>query len=991
MSARFASARSCAIALLGLATLLLAAPAASQTRPSTLALLPGVVTLENVQYAAGTSPDLTQPAAGTCRLVVTAGGFTVGRDGVTFTNLLFDAQGQLQGVVFTLDQKLEVPIAGATIEIPSGEIRWRMPDGLSFAGPGVVTFPFRNPDGTPITARAGSMRALTQGGATQLALDSLILQGPAGTNGVAFPGVRIAAAPWNLKATWTGSAAATWEVTFPTARVFMGIPGLASAPEPIEASATNLRIKHTGDVSFDSATLAADRIITPVQLPGFTIKIRSGTVAMTNSVPSFQAIVADLTFPPGVTNVAGTGPAILLGLDLNLNAGLVLDIPKSFEARIGEIRLASTSMALDLSNAVAPGGPIPPDVGRPSWMGVWFKVGTLRVPLGTNTVEVQLGKFFVDAHGLSGETTVSSGIPSLDLEGFGLTVSQLKLGFLRSQIVSGTLAGRIGVPRIGNLDARVEFSLRGLEAIALRSANPLDLSDELGLSLRNVKGSLALGETPAMLRLSGTLKLNDPSLETKVSNLRIDGAGRIYLPEEGVLTLNDPAVVHLGVLDVEVRRVGFTSPNGLDLEAVSFTGTARLTNAIEGMSLGGEIDLEHFTVKPGPPGQPPAVEIGGLGIEAQIPQLGTIGASLKMSDDLPGFQGTQVLYGDAVLALEPLNNVGLNVTFLVAPDRQAWFIGGDAMLPEPVRVDIPATPAPTPMIPLFQIKGFLGGFGLNVAPLQSGPGIGPIKEPEIELKYSGGTVMGQAGLMLAEYAAGDRVWWADATLTATFNPTMFDLTGRMALLDLAGVTGFPSNSQWRERDRIARVFVNLDLDARPSFSMGGDLDMNFPTRSFALVDASGEALMRFASVSPNKTEAYLRVGCWWCDDPQRAMRIRVAAALEDYVELSGKVGMNLDFTDMSGEMRFDTKVEFKPIKVDGTMKGTLTFSGVRSGELTASGRLRVDAVADFDVVEASVKGEIAVRCTPSRVTFDGTLAGKVGFFEGEVDVEETFE
>jgi hypothetical protein len=975
---------------------------AQPARPTTLHLLPNAVRFENVQYAPGTPADLTEPAAGNARLVLTLGAFSAARDGVTFTNLLFDAQGQLRGVVFALDQKLTTEsVAGCVLEIPAGTVTWRMPDSLSFAAPCIVRLPFRNPDGSPVTGQARRLSAQATPEGTVLTLDGLVLQGPAGANGLAFPGLRVAAAPCHLRMSWSGAGPAAWELEVPSARVHLGVPGLATEAEPIDALATRIRIEHTGEVSFESATLTVDRVIAPIQMKGLEIRIRSGTVGMVRSVPTFQGVRADLRLPEAIRNAAGTGPASIQDVGLNVDAGLVLDIGRPLSASVGlpgatgfRILLGSAQMVLDLSDRGATSvANAPAEVLAGRWTGIWFREGRLKIPLGTGaeTLAVDLSRFHLDASGLSGSVRVSSGLPRLTLEGFEVALNEVQLGFLKNQIVEGRLGGTLEVGSLGDLAARIEFSLRGLEAIALGSESGLQLSQPLGFSIRKVKGSLDLDSRPAMLVLSGTLDLEQPDLETKISNFRIDGAGRLYLPEEGVLTLNDPAVVDvLGVLEVEVRRIGFSCPDGVAIESISFTGAARLKQAVDGMDLGGEVDLEHLTVRPGPVPRQPVVEIGGLGLTATIPELGTIGASLKMSDELEGFRGIPVLYGDAEFALQPLGNVGLDVTFLLAldVDRQAWFVGGDAMLPQPVRVDIPPTP-PKPQIPLFQIKGFLGGFGMNVAPLAAGGGIGPIKEPEAELKFSRGTVLGQAGLMLAEYAVGDRVWWADATLTATFRPTMFDLTGRMALLDLGGVTGFPSNAAWKERDRIARVFVNLDLDSQPSFTMGGDMDMNFPTRRFALADASGEALLRFAAAG-NGTEAFVRAGCWWCSPKQRALQVGVARALDDVVELRGKVGMELDFVQKRGEMRFDTRARFKPVDVRGTLKGKLKVESVGSSSMEAEGDLALRGVADFEVVECTVRGDVRAKCSFSRVSLDGTLRGRVGCFEGEVDVSETF-
>jgi hypothetical protein len=219
-----------------------------------------------------------------------------------------------------------------------------------------------------------------------------------------------------------------------------------------------------------------------------------------------------------------------------------------------------------------------------------------------------------------------------------------------------------------------------------------------------------------------------------------------------------------------------------------------------------------------------------------------------------------------------------------------------------------------------------------------------------------------------------------------------DLTARTALLDLEGVSSFPSNDEWKKRDRIARAYINLDLGAEPALAMGGDFDMNFPTRQFALVDASGEGRIKLSN-----DEAYIRLGYWWAEkerDRQRAIKVSAARALDDYVELSGKMGLVIDLKDKSGEMRLDTRAEFKQIPVGGTMKGRLAVDGIGSNRLSASGELDIRGRADFEVFEAEARGTVDAQYNTSsyrnKLRVSGTLEGKAGPMTGEIKVAETF-
>jgi hypothetical protein len=983
-------------------------------RPTSVDVLPGLLKLEGISYAAGTSPDPRQAGAGSAKLVLTIGQFTTTLDGVPIRDLVLDGQNTVTSVVITPAQAIVLDgLAASKLEIPAGVLTYRVAEGLTLeaAKAAVLTLPLRLADGTQVRLKSAGLKfahGAAQASENVLALERAVLDGVNGPVNITMPGFSVSSPSVDARVSWGGAGGLAVELKATSATVGLGLPGLATAPDlPLEATVANLRLTSRGEVSFDNADLKANVPVAPVQCAGFELRVRGGKVSCVNSVPKFEAVRVDVLFPESVKNAAGNGRASVLDVGVDLSSGLVIDVNKSLSATIGGLKLDCSQMVLDLSTTSATSNTSAPAVirDRKSWTGAWLKQGTLKVPIGGKDLSVTLGGggngLMIEPQGMSGTAKADSGIPKVEMSGFDVTPRLVEVAFLRNQLTRGHIAGAMkvgdGAGKLGDLDADIDFTLGtssqpGDVAMTLASNSGLDLSDELGLSIKKVRGRLSTADK--LLVLSGELTVKDPGVKVQVSNFRVDANGKLYLPEEGVITLDDPATVDVGVLAAEVRRVGFTcAPDGRTIRSVSFTGTARLKSPVEGLSLGGEIDLEHLTIKPPEgPGKPPQVELGGLGVEVSIPELGTVGASLAMSDDLEGFKGTQVLYGDALFNLKPLGNVGLDVTFLLDPKDAAWFVGGDCMLPTGIKVVIPATPT-SPPVPLFEIKGFLGGFGFNVAPLNaSGGGIGPIKEPEKELCLSRGTVLGQAGLLLADYYGGDRVWWADATLTATFNPLMMDLTARTALLDLEGVTSFPSNDEWKKRDRIARAYINLDLASQPALAMGGDFDMNFPTRQFALVDASGEGRIKLSA-----DEAYIRLGYWWAEkerDRQRAIHITAARALDDYVELSGKMGLVVDLIDKSGEMRLDTKAEFKQIPVGGTMKGRLAVNGIGSDRLSASGELDIRGRADFEIFEAEARGtvdaEYNTRDYRNKLHVKGTLEGKAGPMTGEIKVAETF-
>jgi len=970
----------------------MAASAHAAERPSTLTLLPGVATLESVRYAPQTPSDLTQPASGTADLAVVVGAVRVVASGVTFSNLIFDQGGALSGVQFTLARPLLVErLAGCSIEFPAGTFTWTRPGELRTTANAVVRLPFRNPDGSNIVGRVGSIKSASSASGTTLDLEQVVLQLPAGSNMLRLPGVEVTAAPFVWSAWFAAGGATTWELKVPgSTRVGVAVPGLPSAPEhPLRADVVGLRVDQAGRPSFTRATLALGTAanplrIAPLQFAGLDIAVTGGSMSMSGGTPAFDGLVFDITLPEGITNAAGNGRAVLRGVPVDLSRGLLIGIEKQLDARIGELAISCPSMVLDLSPFAALDFAGVPDFAKrlPSWTGLWFRSGTLRVPIGTRGVTVDLSKFVLDMSGVTGSVRATQGLEPLVLDGFTVAVRELSLELLRNRLVGCSIGGGIEIA-LGNgsrpsLDARVEYSEGNGIAIAIGSPRALDLG--FGLSLAGIRGSYS--QPDRMLLLSGTLSMQNPAFSVKLSNFRIDANGVIYLPDDGLLTFPEPVVVDLGILLGEFRRIGFNcSDGGRKIDSVTFTGTARFKSPIEGISFGSEMDLEHVTIGPGTGGRPVDIAIGGLSVAVEIPELGSVGGTLGLRDDLTGFPGTEVLFGDANFTLDALG-AGLGVAFLIAPERQAWFVGGQAGFTPEIMVQLPSPSGP---VPLFRIEGFLGGFGMNVDALAEG-GVGPITKPADQLKHSDGTILMQAGLMLSDYVGGDRVWWADTTMTATLNPTMIDLTARMAFLDFEGVSGFPTEAQWRRRDNTARAFMTIDADDDPSFMLGGDFDFNFPNKAFPIVEASGEALMRFA-----RSEKFIHVGYWWADDArlrQRALSVRVGSALADFAEVEGKAGLRFDFQRNEAEMRVDLDARFKLVPVEGYARGMLRLKGIGTNDPVTEGSLAVGGRVDFGIVEAEGRGMLEFECTKRYLELEGKLYGRVGLVSAELPITQ---
>lgn len=960
---------------------------AQTARPTTVGLLPGVVEIRNVQYAAGTSPDLAQPAAGGGELAVTIKGRTFTKPGVTFTNLLTDERGALRGISLLLDSPFEFDAGLDTkLRIPNGQSSFVAPNKLAFNGKGSLVLPFRSANGDPITCEVGALEAGVSPGGGELQLKEIRLNSAALSEGLVLPGLQVKTETANFRLVWTTSAEPTWKLTFPASTLGVGIPNLPTEPAyPLRARAADLAIDQDGDVSCREAEVEAGVGFALPELAGFDLTIKGGRLSVNESLPTFSALKFDIRLPPGITSGVNDVRAILEGVDVDLRQGFFLDLTRAYDLKLQGLRLTGNRLVIDFSDARSATG-APTEVAALPWKGIWVPTGKVTVPI-PEVPAVDFRDFRIETGGLSGNVQLAW--PGLKLQGFTMGAATGGLEVLRNQLKRGEVQGGITLTNLGTLRSRIHFDLSGKYAASI-DASELKFPD-LGLSLKGVRGrfdgpnialSGELGFDAAFVAQQASLGMPAElgQIRFGLSDLRIDATGKIRLPSEGWISLPDPLEIDFKLFLVEVRRVGFTS-DGVGISSVTFTGGARLPGPIEGLPLKGELDFEGFSV--GKSGNGPKFALGGLGLEAEIPSVGTISGSLYRKN-IPTFGDT--LYGDAELKLDCLGDVagGIGLEFLLAPDKQAWFIGGSVETPA-ILVQIPASPP----VPIFTIKGFSGGFGMNVLPKAAG--VGRITEPDRELVYGRGAVLFQAGLLLADpvAAAPGRVWWADSALTVTLNPVIVDLTARMAFLDPEGAR-YLDIDDWESLDRIARVYMTFDSRG-PSFMIGGDAELFFPTRSASLLDASGEALLK---VSP--TEKFIRIG--WRDAGQRPLNIHFARMAEEVASIDAKMGMEITFTPISGGLRTsgqmyleaDASLKLPGAEFAASLDGYLALIDIGGREFSARGNVTIEGMADFGFFTArGYAGLDAQFNTPSyrkQLRLRGTLRGKAGPFEASVPV-----
>lgn len=961
--------------------------AAEPARPTTLNLA-GVLRLEGVAYDASTPADLAQPASGRGTLVLAMSGLPpLPRGDVAFSNLISNAAGDVEGASLALSQPLVVPLSEAprcALEIATGQLAFAKPGALTLTANTTLRLPFRNSDGTPVVASVTSARiAVSGGGAGEIALESVALSGKAVSEGIRFPGLRVRAAPLAYRLSWTAGALGRWTLTFPKIDVSLALPGVASetdVPIELKADAKNLTIDQDGQVTFGEASLTAGASIRPVGFPGLELTLRSGSVSMTDSIPAFRSLVADVTLPPSVAGADGKA-AKVPNLSVNVTAdGPIVELPsplsKALDLRCGAFQLALGQFALDLSTSakVAAGSP-PAAIARPDWTGIWIRQGEMTLALGAASVRFSLENFTIDAGGLTGSV---SGAPmsGLKIEGFTIENAKSSIQMKRNRLVAGGIEGKLAVPGLGKLDGSFAFSEKGRVAFALKAsaANvleipnlPLKLSD---LGVRLADGRLALDGTmtfdPVSEKLAAPPGIQLGAVSCAVSDFQVDGNGKIYLPSSGEIRFPRPVDMDLGLFGVQLRSLGFGASGG-KIRSITFSGAGRLTVPIEGFPIGGELDFEGLTVRASTGGGAlPEVEVGGLGIRAEIPGLGAITATLGVAEEVNGFSAA--LYGGAKLTLTCLpaevsvsgsDGGGAALCLMVAPKERAWFVGGQVEFPGiPVFIP-PAPPAVPTQVDLFKVCGFAGGFGMNVMPIAEA-GVGPIVSPIEQLKHGAGSFLAQMGLLLQDATpASGKIWWGDVTLTATLNPVTIDLTGRVCFLDVGGTPRWLEPDDFSALDRRAAVYMNLDVE-KGRFLVGGDADMNFPTRRDNLIGFKGEGLFR----ADGDGMAFY-VG--WKDETERIDQdrasIRFGKAVKDVLDVSGSAGLRAVASGDGVSAGMYVKLEAKiNAKIDDNtrfsarmkMKGRMSLSDIGTSQFEADGDLGFSGSVTLKVFGAKV-------------------------------------
>ncbi|HRK20189.1 MAG TPA: hypothetical protein PLX06_00160 [Fimbriimonadaceae bacterium] len=959
---------------------------------------PGILEARNVVYDAGTPNDLAQPAAGRCDLVVILKTGEAVQSGVRFTNTVSNAAGQVTGFAVTLTAPLRLANAlgpGADIEIPTGQITYEAPNKLKIAGSGNVILPFRSKSGAAIQATVKSLRGQTDSaGNLNFILDDVALKGEALADGLALPGAQIKSAPLDIWLTWSPATPLRWTVRSETADVSLGIPGMATDPlYPVGATVTGLTVDQDGQITFTDAAIRAGIPIKLIEAGGFELTLRGGRVRMQAGVPTFSAILVDLKLPPGFTEEATNAPMVFRNLGVDLSNGFVFRLGQAQRFKFLNLKILANELILDMSGlAAAPGAP--PGIALPNWMGVLLRAGSLEIPMGLEPLVLNFANFQIDPQGLTGAIQILQ-TPEFKVGGFTLRQASGGFELKRGQLKLGSLGGTLNLGTLGSVQTKVDFNLEGKFGFQVAANQTIQLP-ALGVRLNDLKlrydnGMLAINCDLGFdaQRITG-LPEGLRQFKIGLTDLKVDRNGEFYMPSSGWISFPEPKPIDLGVISVELRRFGFTIQNN-QLDSIEFSGGARLNGMGDAFPVKGELDFEGFRIERGP--NLPQFKLGGIGLAAEVLGIGELSASLYR-ENLEGFGDT--LYGDASLKLTCLGDmaIGIGLELLLAPSKAAFFIGGNVEVP-PILIQTPPTPT-SPPVPLFHIAGFSGGFGLNVAP--KAPGVGRVSDPKDQLKYLANSALLQAGLLLADNVPGapGHLWWADATLTLTINPVTIDLTARAAFLDPGGPE-FLDLDEFHDLDRIGEIFMNLDL-AKPAFTIGGKVDLTFPTRKASLFDAEGQAELK---VSP--TDSYLRVG--WKDAGQKPLKVRFARAFSDVADITAECGLEILLPNFDrqgrvtrparGGMYFKAKAEIDVagIVIDGRLKGKLALERIGQSEFSASGELGVKGKIDFGFFSAEGEGTLNAEFnTPGnrdKLYLSGRIRGKAGPLEGDEFVRVT--
>lgn len=960
---------------------------AAAQRPTTVALLPGVIEIRSITYTPDTLPDITKPAAGSGEMVLMVGGVTIPKPGVTFTNLLTDANGKLIGIGLPADKPITYDIPGGVkLRIPSGQTDVLASGELRSQGKGELRFPFRSDNGQPVTAEVDSFSGGVNSGAGNLTLKGIRFNNLVAREGLGVPGLRIQTQSADYALSWQGSNPAKWKLAFLRTTVNVALPGLPAEPAlPVRCQVQDLTVDQDGNADFSEVSVETNGKLTLPELAGFEITVKGGKVAYSGGMPRFSQFTADVQFPKEIASNRRGDPLKLPNVGLDFDRGTLAEIREKFSAFISELEIEVDRAVLDLSTTVAPSQPQGRAV-NPAWQGLWITSGSCRLPVAAEKPKVDVKDLFIDGLGLSGEVGLT--LTNVTLDGFKMESGRGALAFVNSQLSKGEFAGDFQVPTIGKVGAKVSFGVDGKYLIRA-TAEKIEFK-ELGASLTKLKGTL----TNSKLVLSGELGFDASFVNAQTSagmpvelgrvkfgveDFAVGSDGKVFLPESGWVTFADPVELDFKAFLVEVRQVGFTSANN-KITSIDFAGGARLAKALDGLPASGGLDFEGFKV--GTRDGNPFFEIGGIELELEIPSIGSVSGSL-FREKLPGFGDT--LYGDADLKLTALGDMagGIGVKFLIAPEKGAWFIGGSVETP-PILVSVPAAPSP---IPIFTVNGFAGGLGFNLA--ISPTANGRITDPANELVYTPGSLLMQIGVLLADpvVAAPGRIWWADTALTINVNPIVVDLTARMAFLDVEGAR-YIDLDEWEQLDRIARASMTIDT-RNSSFRIGADAEFFLPARSFSLLEVTGEAELKIAP-----REAYFRMG--WTKSGQKPLRVRFAQVAGDIAEISASLGMELVFdlsskTRMttSGAMEFDARavIETSGIRVGGGLNGELEFRGLGTANLTADGTLTLWGEADFGFFTAYGEASLDASLNRDRLRLTGILKGRAGVFEGETDIE----
>jgi hypothetical protein len=981
----FAQARF-ARCILAVALLMVAAVSLAQ-RPTTVTIVAGSIELRNVVYAANTPTDLTQPASGTGDLAITVASQTFIGPAVPFTALVTDAAGKVSALSMTLAAPLQMDNVfglGTSLLIPTGQNSYVLPDKLVLQSKGTITLPFRTSAGDPIQADVASIRAQANAaGQVDLVLDDVGLKGAAATEGIRFPGVKIVSSPVDVNASWAPSTPVTWKVSAQEVDAQLGVPGLAAEPEyPLEAHVTNLSVTQDATIAFDQANLK-QKTLKPSEASGFELAVTGGKVSMQNSIPVFTAVIVDLKLPEGVTEESTPARATIRGLGIEINNGILVQVNQSLRCKVRGVLVDTSQMFLDLSSTAAiPGAPA--TITAPAWMGLLIKQGSVIVPIGADKLTVAAQNFLVEPQGVTGTASINQSL--MKASGFTLKNATGQVELKRNQLMKGDLSGQLSVTNIGDLNASISFDLDGKVAFKLASGQTLQLGT-VGLNVRNLQGRLEGG----MLTLSGNLGFDTTKIQQipagfqnltiEMTDLKVSSTGELFLPVGGFITFPNPKFVDVGPVGVELRRIGFTTENNA-IASVEFSGAARLQGMDDTLPVSGELDLEGLSITN--VGGTPKFELGGIGLEVDVLGVGKLSGKLY-KQDIPGFGET--LFGDADLTLTCLGTASgsFGLDFMVAPDRGAWFVGGNVPIP-PIRIDIPATPVPTPPIPLFHLMGFSGGFGLNVIPKADFHG--RVTDPVTQLDPKDGGALLQAGLLLADPIPGSpgHIWWADTVLTLTINPLTVDLAARGVFLD-PGSPGFIDVDDWHKRDRIASAFMDIDF-ATPAFTAGADFDLTFPTRATSVLDASGEG-----EIKVDVNGAAIHVG----DElyGQRPLKIQVARAFEGVADISAQGGLAILFpakNPPSGSMvvAASAKIAFPGVSIKADLKGNLTLLNIGRTEFSASANdLTISGLADFGFFSAQAdaicNAQFNTAAHPKQFFVSGTLRGNIAGFSGSVN------